>query len=62
MLYLYSRIFVQRNMREFFEKMKAKGGSVKVKATEKLIECAQKRRNEAFKFWIKKTKEMKVEG
>jgi hypothetical protein len=45
MLYLYSRIFVERNMRDFFEKMKAKGGSVKVKATEKLIECAKKRRN-----------------
>lgn len=45
MLYLYSRIFVERNMRDFFEKMKAKGGSVKVKATERLIECAKKRRN-----------------
>ena len=33
MLYLYSRIFVERNMRDFFEKVKVKGGSVKVKAT-----------------------------
>jgi len=44
MLYLYSRIFVERCMRDFFEKVKVKGGSVKVKATEKLIECAQKRK------------------
>ncbi len=44
MLYLYSRIFVERSMRDFFEKVKVKGGSVKVKATEKLIECAQKRK------------------
>lgn len=33
MLYLYSRIFVERNMRDFFEKIKVKGGSVKTKAT-----------------------------
>jgi len=45
MLYLYSRIFVERNMRDFFEKLKVRGGSVKVKAAEKLIECANKRRN-----------------
>ena len=44
MLYLYSRIFVERSMRDFFEKVKVKGGSVKVKATEKLIECAKKRK------------------
>jgi len=47
-------------MRDFFEKCKLKGGSVKVKATEKLIECEQKRRNEAFKHWVKKAKEMKL--
>lgn len=62
MLYLYSRIFVERNMRDFFEKMKVKGGSVKVKATEKLIDCARKRRNEGFKVWFKKMKEMRQEG
>jgi len=60
MLYLYSRIFVERNMRDFFEKIKVKGGSVKVKATEKLIECANKRRNEGFKFWIKRMKELRI--
>lgn len=60
MLYLYSRIFVERNMRDFFEKIKIKGGSVKTKATEKLIECADKRRNEAFRTWVKKMKEMRV--
>jgi hypothetical protein len=60
MLYLYSRIFVERNMRDFFEKIKVKGGSVKTKATEKLIECADKRRNEAFRTWVKKMKEMRT--
>lgn len=49
-------------MRDFFEKIKQKGGSVKIKATEKLIECAQKRRNEAFKHWVKVMKDRKVEG
>lgn len=62
MLYLYSRIFVERNMRDFFEKMKAKGGSYKVKATEKLLECANKRRNDAFKQWFGKMKATRVEG
>lgn len=37
MLYLYTRLFAERNMRDFFEKMKSQGGSVKAKATEKLI-------------------------
>lgn len=49
-------------MRDFFEKIKVKGGSVKTKATEKLIECADKRRNEAFRTWVKKMKEMRTEG
>lgn len=62
MFYLYTRIFVERNMRDFFEKIKLKGGSVKVKATEKLIECAQKRRNETFRYWVKQMKTMKLEG
>lgn len=47
-------------MRDFFEKMKAKGGSVKVKATEKLIECAKKRRNDCFKLWVRRMKELRV--
>lgn len=62
MLYLYTRIFTQRHMRDFFEKMKSQGGSVKAKATEKLIECAKKRRNETFKFWFKKMKDMRSAG
>ena len=62
MLCLYTRIFAERQMRDFFEKVKAKGGSIKVKATEKLVECAKKRRNESFKLWFKKMKEMRVEG
>jgi len=37
MLYLYSRIFVERNMRDFFEKLKSKSGAVKVRAAEKII-------------------------
>lgn len=49
-------------MRDFFEKMKSQGGSVKAKATEKLIECAKKRRNETFKFWFKKMKDMRSAG
>jgi hypothetical protein len=49
-------------MRDFFEKLKVKGGSVKVKATEKLIECAKKRRNDGFKFWLKRVKELRLVG
>lgn len=60
MLCLYTRIFTERYTRDFFEKLKAKGGSIKAKATEKLIECAKKRRNETFKVWMKKMKEMKL--
>lgn len=37
MLCLYTRIFAERQMRDFFEKVKAKGGSIKVKATERLV-------------------------
>lgn len=37
MLYLYTRIFAERQMRDFFERIKSEGGSVKTKATEKLV-------------------------
>jgi len=62
MFYLYSRIFVERNMRDFFEKIKLKGGEVKMKTTEKIIECAQKRRNDSFRFWVRRMKENRLEG
>jgi hypothetical protein len=45
MLYLYSKMFLERNMREFFERCKLISGSVKNKATQKIIECSKKRRN-----------------
>ncbi len=37
MLYLYSKMFLERNMREFFEKCKLISSSVKTKAAQKII-------------------------
>lgn len=49
-------------MRDFFEKLKSKSGAVKVRAAEKIIQCAKKRRNQAFRNWTKKMKELRRQG
>ena len=61
MIYLYTRIFFDRNKREFFEKFKMAGVSKKTFAAEKLLECAKKRKISAFKLWLQEAKRRRDE-
>lgn len=61
MFYLYTRIFFDRNKREFFEKFKMCGVSKKFSVAEKLLDCAKKRKISAFKLWLGEAKKRRDE-
>lgn len=56
MLYLYTRIFVERQKQEFFEKFKIIAGTdgLQASATNKMIEYSKNRKREALKYWFSK--------
>ena len=43
MLYLYTKIFYDRHMREFFEKFKIAGAGKQTQVVDNIIECAKSR-------------------
>lgn len=43
MLYLYTKIFYDRHMREFFEKFKIAGAGKESQVVDNIIECAKSR-------------------
>lgn len=52
MLYLYTRIFFERNLGIAFDRIKDKGGSKKMNIGARLLECAKNRRASAFNLWL----------
>lgn len=61
MLYLYSKMFFDRNKREFFEIIKLQGKTRKSFAAGKLLECAKNRKISAFKLWLQEAKKRRDE-
>lgn len=62
MLYLYTKIFYDRQLREFFEKLKLMGGSRKSKFATNVVESAKSRQLGLVNIWIKGMNGMRRES
>lgn len=56
MIYLYTRYFFDRTIREAFQKIRGQGRSKKTDIAEKLIACARLRKLSALRIWGGETK------
>lgn len=61
MLYLYTKIFYDRPLREFFEKFKIAGAGKESQVVDNIVECAKSREIGVMKLWINKMKSRRSE-
>ncbi len=61
MLCLYTKIFYDRPMREFFEKFKSAGAGKEPQFVDNIVECAKGRELGILKLWMNRTKSKRTE-